>query len=107
MEIHCLDLHLAFDKLYWCPVVKKRKERNVNKINISQPKTRLKKREEKKTNKTKLVKNPAPPAASPSCGIVRGSVVEENVQMTFWNAEYARKSGAAFAIEPTIGADNP
>jgi len=76
---------------------------------ISQPKTSPKKGKEKETNKTKLVKNPAPPAANPSCGIVRRSVVEDevNVRMTFWNAEYVRKRDAVSAIEPTIGAGNP
>jgi len=64
---------------------------------------------EKRTNKTKLVMNPAPPAASPSCGIVREAVVDDevNVRITFWNAEYARNNDAVSAMEPTIGAGNP
>lgn len=68
-----------------------------------------------RTDKMKLATNPAPAAARPSCGIVRGcawfkplgSREEEYVRMIFWKEEYARKRAAVSTIEPAIGADSP
>ena len=107
MEIHHLDLHLAFHQFYGSSKIDGGKEFIVYFIVLI-------KKWMDKTDKTKLVRNPAPPAANASCGIVscsefdgRVGEEEENDRIPFWKAVYVTKRAAVSAMEPTIGAGSP